>query len=366
MCERRELLLKNRQGDSLRLYLRKYQEGDEEGMISCIRDEYGDSYVKQDFYNPAYFRIEAREGRITFLAAETEDGMIAGMLILKQSLPRETMCEIASQIFRKKYRGYGLAMPFFEYAMEILLSRPCSAALCRPVLYHDITQRLMGRLGFKAVGVVLNTFDMEKTTHSYGNGRNGKHSFGIQVRALGKRDVGRLYLPSEHQSFCRSIYESLGVGFCIVQEEGDGQEGMSGQICEPAHIPPVSVIDYKQYAGQSSMEIHVSHIGKDFPERIAHIHAAHPLQGRQTASVFLNCNDPFARWAYRKLEHAGYFFTGLQPLCSEKEYIILHHPGEVETWLEDYAAAEEFLYLFRYIRKNMGAHSSEQPPVPTV
>jgi hypothetical protein len=128
-CGERILHLQNAQGNPLKLRLRRYHEGDEAGMIACVRDEYGDTYFKRGFYDPEYLKKEAEE-HITFLVAETEEDGIAGMLILKSFAPEESMCEIASQIFRKKYRGYGLAMPFFEYGMEILLNRDYSAAYC--------------------------------------------------------------------------------------------------------------------------------------------------------------------------------------------------------------------------------------------
>lgn len=336
----RKLILTNGKGNTLKLRLRQYREGDEAGMIACIRDEYGESYFKQDFYDSEYLKKEAAEGVITFLLAETEDDGIAGMLILKQFYPEETMCEIASQIFRKKYRGYGLALPFFEYGMEILLSRSYSAALCLPVLFHDVTQRLLYRMKLRATGAVLNVFDLKHVRHSYDNGRNTKHSQGIQVRAVGKRDAGVLYLPPEHRVFCRSIYESLGVSFVISQEERGGRN----------EAPPVSDLTCRQDVLQSSLEIRILRIGLDLPERLAAIHSRYPLKGRQTANIFLNCSDRHALWAYRGLEELGYFFTGLKPLCSEREYMVLHHRGEVEIAFEDYQVSDEFAFLLRYVK----------------
>ncbi|MGN1148862.1 MAG: hypothetical protein ACI4TB_10585, partial [Lachnospiraceae bacterium] len=197
--------LTNAEGRKLTVILREYRPGDEEGMIACIRDEYQDTYFKKEFYCPGYFRKEADSRYTRFLVAQTRAGKIAGMMILKEFAPEEEMCEIASQIFRKKYRGYGLAMTFFEYGMEILLAGEYSAAYCRPVLFHDTTQRLLYRLGLRATGLILNYFDMERITHSYQNGRNTKHSMGIQIRAVNRREAGTVYVPSEHQAFCRSI-----------------------------------------------------------------------------------------------------------------------------------------------------------------
>ena len=331
-------MLTNSQGKELTLLLRQYREGDEEGMIACIRDEYGDTYFKRDFYDPAYLREEIEEGIITVLVAQTQEDGIAGMLLLKQFYPEESMCEIASQIFRKKYRGYGLALPFFEFAMELLLSCTYSAAFCLPVLFHDVTQRLLYRLGLKATGLIMNVFDMEHILHSYSNGKNGKHSQGIQVRALEKVNAGRLYLPEEHRNFCEEIYNNLGVRYQMTGEN-------IGNISFPAH----SVIIYKNNELQHSLEIRIIQVGADLAKHMKELHARYPLKDRQTANVFLNINDPWAIWAYRVLWQLGYFFTGLRPLCSEREFMVLHNCGQMDVYFEDYVLSSEFACLVEYI-----------------
>ncbi len=47
----------------------------------------------------------------------------------------------------------------------------------------------------------------------------------------------------------------------------------------------------------------------------------------------------------------GYFFTGLKPLCSKREYLVMHHRGETEIFWEDYAASGEFSEILDYVRK---------------
>ena len=307
-------------------------------MIACIRDEYGSTYFKRNFYLPEQIRKEAHSGHITFLVAETLSGEIACMLILKEFAPEETMCEIASNICRKQYRGYGLAKPFFEYAMDIVKSRHYSAAFCLPVLFHDITQKLLYRLGLRATGFVMNVFDMERITHSYQHGRNKKHSQGIQIMALEKREAGALYLPAEHVEVCQKVYDSLGVAYRI-------REGHLGKL------PARSKIQTKQDMLQSSLEIRIHKVGADLPERIEKLHAQYPLEGRQTANIFLNSNDRNAVWAYRRLIEKGYFFTGFKPLCSSREYMVLHNAGEVQIYFQDYVLTGEFRELAEYVGK---------------
>lgn len=345
------LVLESRGKQPINVHLRLFRTGDENGMIACIRDEYGDTYFKTGFYDPEYLRKEAEEGVITFLIAETDEDGIIGMMILKEFYPKESMCEIASQIFRKKYRGYGLAMPFFEYGMKLLLSRNYSAAFCLPVLFHDVTQRLLYRLGMRATGLVMNVFDMDHITHSYNNGRNRKHSQGIQIRAVGKRDAGVVYLPEEHYAFCRDIYASLGAVFTIAtadirripdNEDREAQDWTG-------HLPIYTEMEYVNDDLQHSLTIDIRRAGRDLAKRITKLYTRYPLQGKQTAVVFINCNDTGAVWAYEVLQEMGYFFTGLKPLCSEREYIVMHHEGEVQIYFEDYWVSGEFANLIGYV-----------------
>lgn len=340
------LKLQNRQGDREVFRLRPFRPGEEAGLIACIEEEYGGTYFKRELYRPEQIRRKAQSGRIVFLVAERmppekEDGVeIAGMLILKRFYPEETMCEVASQIFRKKYRGYGLAMPFFEYGMEILEGGSYSAAYCLPVLFHDTTQRLLYRLGFRATGLVLNVFHMEKITHSYKRDRNKKHSQGIQIKMEEKKNAGMLYLPKEHQDFCGEIYDALGAAYRMAESGKGALAGNCG-------------MSVTQNEEQCSLTVCLRKVGADLQQRMEEIHRRYPLAGMQTANIFININDENAVWAYRLLVKSGYFFAGLRPLCAEWEYMVLHHRGEVEICFEEYALSGEFKKLIKYIEEEM-------------
>ena len=65
------LNLSNGQGEFLPFVLRKYRWGDEEDMIACIRDEYGESYFKKELYDRDYIKKKAEEGSMLFLVAKT-------------------------------------------------------------------------------------------------------------------------------------------------------------------------------------------------------------------------------------------------------------------------------------------------------
>lgn len=348
-------ILHNKRGDRRAFKLRLCRFGEEGELCACIREEYKETYFKREFYLPEQIRKEMESGKITFLVAEAliegeeregskTTGEIAGMMILKRFDPEENMCEVASQIFKKGYRGYGLAMPFFEYGVEILEARHFSAACCLPVMFHDITQRLLYRLDFRATGLILNVFHMGRIVHSYERDRNKKHSQGIQIKMQEKKDAGVLYLPAEHQKFCGEIYDTLGAAYQMAEDAVRGKENM----------PDTCHVSYTQNEVQCSMTICLHRIGADLMQRVGEFHRRYPLTGMQTANIFLNINDANAVWAYRKLVRQGYFFTGLKPLCARQEYMVLHHAGEVEICFEDYTASAEFRKLINYIEERKG------------
>lgn len=334
-----KLSLKKKKGDPLLLTLRLYQPGDEEGIIACIREEYGQSYFKRHFYDPNYLAKKTESGEMTFLIGETQEKEIAGILLLKEFYPEESMCEIATQIIRKAYRCCGLAEPLFDYGLEILKSRSYSAAFCLPVLFHDVTQRLLYRKGLYAAGFFLNVLNMEGITHSYNNGKNTKHSQGIQVRAMGKTNAGVLYLPQEHRDFCQKLYERLGAGSSMAED---------GRV-----TAKFSTIIWENDPQQSSLEIQIYQVGSDLKDRMAYIWDHFPHKGRQTSNVLLNINDPGAEWAYVILKDMGCFFTGLKPLCSSREYMVLHHRGQVTIYPEDYVLSWEFAELMDYVMRHL-------------
>lgn len=339
------LNLNSRQGDSLPVVLRRYRPGDEEDMIACIRDEYGESYFKKDLYNREYIKEKAKDGTMIFLVAETLFGEIAGMMMLKSHCPGENVCELASQILKKKYRGYGLSMFFAEYGMEILLAESYCAAYSLPVVFHDITQRIAYRLGLRATGFILNVFDTEKISHSYESGRNSKHSQGIQVRSVKKENAGTIYIPKEHQAFCRAVYGRLGVRYKLAKDKKEEKKSPLEKM------PEKSVLTYRNDDAQSSLEISICSVGKDLGKKLIEIYERYPLTGKQTANVFLNCSDRYSVCAYRLLEDRGWFFTGLKPLCGDGEFLVMHHTGDVEIYFEDYVVSREFKPLLEYVRK---------------
>lgn len=364
-------------GERLEISFRTLEDRDTDGVIACIRDEYGDTYFKRDFYNPKFIREEHREGIITFLVAVTDLDEVAGLMILKKFYPYESMIEIATQIFKKKYRGYGLAEHMFDYGMKLLQEMPCSAVYSLPVTFHGISQRLLRMRGLIGCGFIFSVFDMEKIQQSYGKRRNLKHSQGIQILAKDKTDAGTLYIPQEQRGFTGWLYKKLGVRFRLADagygagSSGSGNAGNRAGSCEPGYVENQDIscqvmktIDWVQ----SSAAITIYKTGDGLKAYLESVLEEYGSLPRFTLNVFLNVNDPGAVAAYYLLKEKGFFFAGYKPLCSENEYMVMHNPLEVPIIFKDYVLTEEFRDLIQYMevfyeerqqRRGMGGRHDE-------
>ena len=326
----------------LSVRFRPMTEKDAPFMVECIRDEYGETYFKQSFYDQNELIRENARGHIRFFAAESKEGEIVGMLALKRFLPREEMCEIASEIFLKKYRGFGMAYPFFQYAEEninlINEKEPISAIYCLPVLFHDMTQRLMERLGLVPTGFVFGKFRLSAINHSYGSVDTPKHPQGIMIKKLAKQSAGKIFVPVEHRALTEKIYRALGADFSF-GEEGGEILAESEIFCENDEI-------------QRNTLIYVDKAGEDLAARVKALREKYSGEDA-TFSVFLNISEAGATKAYETLRGLGCIFAGFQPLCSPREYMVLHNPMGVPLGLDTLRLTPFFAHLKDYVAAHL-------------
>lgn len=323
--------------------LRLYQKGDEIGIIECVKNEYQDTYFKQWFYDKRSIEKSVADGNVIFLIAENNVDFnkkeIAGIMIVKDMNCGNT-CELASLIIKKKYRGYGLGTALTQYAIETAKSRLYSSALCLPVLFHTATQKIFHEYGFIDTGMILNVFDLEVITHSYDNGKNIKHSQGVQLLPLEKKNVGILFIPSEIKAFVKNIYNRLKVTYEIVTERQDVLFSVSKLSCET---------NEKQHSVMLKVEI----IGRDIVYRVNDVLSEKTFSDNWTANILINMKNSGAIWVYEKFREKGWFCTGMIPLQGRKEYLILHYPGKVISVFDDYKLTPELREIAEWIGKEV-------------
>jgi hypothetical protein len=328
----------------LNLTIRLFKNSDTEGVIECICSEYGDTYFKKQFYDPDYLIKVHSENTVTFVVAETDEHEIAGIIALKSFFPGEIMCELASEILKKEFRGYGLSEHMIRFGANVIEERCYSAIYSLPVTFHSITQRLLQRIGLTVTGFIFSVFITDKVESSYEYGQCMKHSQGIQIKAMEKQNAGNIYIPKELQPIAQRIYNKLGVAFQIFLPDAEQI------ICEEKK----TMLYYTNDDIHKNCAITLMKIGSDINVQILNICSKYRDIPLQTFNIFLNINDPNAVYAYEILKNSGFFFTGFKSLCSNNEYMVMHNNNGIEMYLDDYDLIEEYKDLMQLIKPFIG------------
>ena len=315
---------------------REFREEDAPGFVECIRDEYGETYLKRNYYHPEFLIHEHHSAHCKFLVAEVE-GSVVATLALKRPFPGESACEFGNAIVKKKYRQYGIMSQLIQYAIaEAKKQGGFSSLYAFVVAYQNISQRSLERVGFRPCGFLLSTLSMEFFSHSFARDGNAKQHLGIMVRREGQQDAGTVYVPAEHRERILEAYRSLGSSVRIGAEFFP----LAGKSSCSAEYD----------TGQQSGTIWVEEAGEELEDCIREIEAGYSLPN-WTFNVQLNISDKKAVAAYRELQKLGYFFAGVRPLCGSREIMILHHPRDVQIDFDTMALSEGFAHWRDYVRQ---------------
>ncbi len=330
--------LKNEKtGETRTFTLRPYQVGDEQGMIACIRGEYGDSYFKRDFYDEEKLRHKALGDSYVFFVAETE-GEIAGMEIFALFHTHgDDFIEPASQILRTDMRGYGLASELVVYTFRLAKAMKPSALFVHAVTFHDITQHVCGGQGMQPTGFRLGSFMTSRMQNSYPKGRCPKHSEGIMILPVEKHSAGTVYVPEELTDVVRDCYDRLQMSYELCTEQADYRE----ETCELSQVTDEL---------QRTVLIRVHTYGVDLTEQVQRLMQQH-TEPYWTYQTTLSMSDGQLLTAYEQLEQLGFFFTGVKAACGAEEQLYMQWCGDLELYMEDYVLTEEFARMRDRISK---------------
>lgn len=327
----------NADGNKISVRFREFEEKDADAIVNLIREEYGEKYTNQNMYDKNFIIQSYKANKIIFQVAELEGGEIVGCLNIQKNLPRDEYGNMGTGIVSKHFRQYHLFQPLIKFVMEEIYNRRESSAICAYlVMYHEITEKLIDRLGLTPCGLVPQKVLVANAQNSYAKGKNLKYTSVFAVTKVLQNDAGKIYLPVEHAKFAERIYSSLKVHSEIISYK--------------INLKGESKIVVEDSPEQKYTAIYVDDSGADLAEKISEIESAR-LDDLQTFNIFLNISDEKAVAAYEVLRGFGYFFAGFKPLGGTREVMILHNPKKVKINFEELKATDHYLPLKNYVKK---------------
>ena len=328
----------NADGNKISVRFREFVEKDADAIVNLIREEYDDKYQNQKFYDRNFIIQSYREGKVIFQVAETADGEIVGCLNMQKNFPRDNYANMGTGLVSKNFRQYHLFQPLIKFVMEEIYNRREVSAICAYlVMYHEITEKLIDRLGLTPCGLVPQKVLIANSKNSFAvKGKNLKYTSVFAVTKVLQNDAGKIYLPVEHTNFAEKIYSALKVHCEIISYK--------------MNLKGESKIFVEDSPAQKYSAIYVDDSGADLAEKISEIETARQ-DDLQTFNIFLNISDEKAVAAYEVLRGLGYFFAGFKPIGGSREVMILHNPKKVVINFDELKATDHYLPLKNYVKK---------------
>lgn len=332
-----ESFTNSKTGEKISLKFREFTSDDVNGFIDCIREEYGETYWNPDVYEPEKIIEDSLSEGNKYFVAESTDKKIVAVLALKKSLPRENYCEFCYGITLKRFRNFGIMQNFIMWVIEQPRNlENIYAEYCSAVLYHDITSKMLERVGFIPTGFEFSQDIIEGKLNSFDESGNIKRPYGILIRAVEKIDAGKIYLPRELSSMAEKVYRDLNVDVEILNR------GSS--------LSSKSKFSFIYDEPQKNCEIEIDSPGYDLREKIESIQNQF-RDPDQTFNIYLNISDSGSIEAYKILRDMKYFCTGFKPICSDREILIMHNAGNVAVDLYSLNLTEKFSALRDFITR---------------
>ena len=325
----------NKSGEKISVCFREFQPSDVQAIIDLIREEYI-CYLKPQYLNPETLIDLHRRSEVVFYVVQTQEGKIVACLN-DQKNSQNKFSDMGTGIIAKDYRQFRLFEPLIKFVMDEIYKKNQASAICAHlVMYHQITEKLIDRLGLKPCAFELQVMAVDKWQPAYQNRKTAKHSLVFTTKKVTQNDVGKVYLPQEHLDFAENIYNSLDVDFKIVSEKNPLQGKTEIEVGD--------VLDHKYTA------ILVKNAGVDLAEKILEVEKSRqdPLQN---FNLFVNTSQPQAVTAYEVLRELGYFFTGVEPLGGNRELMVMNNPKKLKIYFEEMQATAHYLPLRNYVQK---------------
>lgn len=331
-------LVSRKTGEEREFVLRPFRCGDEEAVLQCVKEEYGDTYYRREYYDRDLLLEQTESGKLHLFMAYCGDD-VCGIQSLISYAPKEPRIEAASQIFRKEYRGYGLPYELVKYTYAMAKSLHPSCIYASMVIFHDITQKMCEDAGMKPVAFNFGSHITSKMHNSFRLGTSEKYGQAIMVLPVDKKDAGCVYIHPDIKDPVSRIYDDLGVSYVIEDHAPSDKDD------NPKSELSVAINEREQ-----SISITVHAIGADLGEKIRQVKSSHSGQ-LWTIQLILPTDSARAISAYEELADEGFFFVGVRPLCANVEQIFMQYIGDVHLCFDDFVLTDGFKKLLEDVRK---------------
>jgi hypothetical protein len=334
------MVVYNKKGDAREIIIRFARPDEASQMITLLKKQHGSCYY-QKMYEENYVRKLIEDKVLQVALVETAEGVLMGMTgAIEKDFPGTITFTML--MIKPKMRGFGLGKTMQVFLRDAIPFDGFASIYTHCMTLDTITQKNQIEFGYRMTGLLLNCsiYDLNSPPeYLAGVSLPFKDTLIVACLPCSKQDAGILYAPLSHAAYIEEVYISLGVA-CKTGKGGENEAA-----------PVQSNYSIHQDERQRYCEVFIREAAQDIDNILDEILRQYAAQEHQTFNVFVNLNDPACPYVCCILEKRGFFFTGLQPLSGNYEYMILHYSPSIQVPFDKIAVVPEFNKQFLLIQK---------------
>ncbi|MDR3115050.1 MAG: GNAT family N-acetyltransferase [Treponema sp.] len=329
----------NTRGESLDIRIRLARPDDAPQLIALLIKQHGNNYPNRQFYDETAVRRNIEAEILHFSVIELMDGTLAGMIGADEGNVFSGSIVFFLLTIDPLLRGFGVGNHLHRFLLEHVALETYTSIYGYCLTLDTISQKICNNLGYRMTGLLLNRYIYDTTAENLVNlSLPFKRTHLVVCFPRIKQDTGILYTPFAHVAYIGEVYESLGVAYRFDNHEETKPKAMR------------SLLTITPYEDHRYCEVMIRETGHDFASILGDLLKQYGAREQQTFNAFINLNDPGCPDACRVLAEQGFFFTGLQPLSGDYEYMIMHYAPRLPVPFDKIAVIPEFNKRFSYIQ----------------
>jgi len=325
--------------------VRRFEEVDARGIVACVRQIYGDSYVHPELYDEQAIRELNATGELVSVVALGPDGTVVGHYALERP-DHGRIAETGEALVLPEHRHHQLME-----SMRTLLEEQAEELRLRGlfgnvVTNHPFSQRVVERFGEKPCAISLGW--SPKSFHNLSQSLTQRMSEVVYFKHLDVAEETLVHLPPRHRLWCLRIYEQLVVPLKL-RESDEQSSRHSGSLKTEVR------------ADLGRAYLRVLSVGRDSAGAVSDALEGAQQLGVEAVFLDLPLSDPGTPALCERLESLGFFFGGICPLFApEGDALRLQWLGvdldERQLQLESTFARELLAYVAEE-RRRLGGRS---------
>lgn len=331
--------LRGRDKKNITITTRDFQKGDEESIARLVYQNYGLSFVKEEFYYPR--KILEKQGEKFLSIVALFEGEIIGHFALIL-MPDSNIAEVGVVVVDPDYKGLGTMNRMFDALIEKAKEIKLSAIFGSAVMYHIYSQKSNLYYGFcesaLLIGKTIGSVQIE------GNKLTEKRERGstlISYLFFGNRKRA-LSLPKRYSERILTCYQHCKISYSLITKK-------KGSTFLHSHLL------YRYDPLSNIGEIIINSYGKDFKYKF-HL-LLNQLREKQCDMIYADINleeIPEINRVIKVLSSSNFFYSGILYLKhNDQDYLRLQNRNSDKIGKRNLVCYSEYCSgLLEYIHRD--------------